>query len=260
MQPDRTTLAVLRIWVLAWLLILIIGAVIFGRRWIGAADPFETYASHRGPVVTVAPGVGAAATGEPARRLERAGRRRRARAAVVAVLLGSTAFDSFANTSWWISTVQDSDLRRRCSGRPAGLLIMIMIVLGTFCGGRGLDGAVRCLPGGLDRATLPRVMAGSLVPIVVGYAIAHYFTLLVVEGQRTALGLSDPLGLGWNVFGTAELGVDARIFEHPTAVAIVQLLAIVARPHPRHRRRPREGGDAAARRPRSGRPVADAAW
>ena len=53
-----------------------------------------------------------------------------------------------------------------------------------------------------------RLMAGSLVPIVIGYAIAHYFTLLVVEGQRTAP--SDPLGLGWNVFGTAERGVDAR--------------------------------------------------
>jgi hypothetical protein len=74
---------------------------------------------------------------------------------------------------------------------------------------------------------LPLIMAGSLVPIVIGYVVAHYFTLLVVEGQRTALGLSDPLGLGWNVFGTAELGVDARIFDHPTAIAIVQLLAIV---------------------------------
>ena len=44
-QPDRTTLPVLRFWVLAWLLILVIGAVIFGRAWFAAADPFETYAS-----------------------------------------------------------------------------------------------------------------------------------------------------------------------------------------------------------------------
>ena len=39
--------------------------------------------------------------------------------AVVAVLLGSTAFDSFANTSWWIATVQNSDLIPGRSGRPA---------------------------------------------------------------------------------------------------------------------------------------------
>jgi len=44
-QPDRTTLAVLRVWALAWLVILVLGAIVFGQRWIGAADPFEVYAS-----------------------------------------------------------------------------------------------------------------------------------------------------------------------------------------------------------------------
>ena len=44
-QPDRTTLAVLRLWALAWLVILVLGAIVFGQRWIGAADPFEAYAS-----------------------------------------------------------------------------------------------------------------------------------------------------------------------------------------------------------------------
>ena len=55
-----------------------------------------------------------------------------------------------------------------------------------------------------------------LVPIVVGYAIAHYATLLIVEGQRVAVNLSDPLGLGWNVFGTADLTVSTAVFSHPT--------------------------------------------
>ena len=43
-QPDRTTLAVLRVWVLGWLILGILGAIVFGRRWIASADPFETYA------------------------------------------------------------------------------------------------------------------------------------------------------------------------------------------------------------------------
>ena len=73
----------------------------------------------------------------------------------------------------------------------------------------------------------PRLMAGSVVPIVIGYAIAHYFTLLVVEGQRTAINWSDPLGLGWNVFGSAGMGVNPAIFDHPTAIAIIQVVAIV---------------------------------
>jgi hypothetical protein len=70
-------------------------------------------------------------------------------------------------------------------------------------------------------------MVGSVVPIVIGYAIAHYATLLVVEGQRTAINWSDPLGRGWNVFGSAEMGVNSAIFNHPTAIAVIQLSAIV---------------------------------
>ena len=47
---------------------------------------------------------------ESAGRPERLAPHRPARPAVVAALLGSTAFDSFANTSWWIQTVQNSDV------------------------------------------------------------------------------------------------------------------------------------------------------
>ena len=65
-------------------------------------------------------------------------------------------------------------------------------------------------------------MVPSVVPIVIGYAIAHYATLLIVEGQRTAINWSDPLGQGWNVFGSAEMGVNAAIFNHPTAIALIQ--------------------------------------
>jgi hypothetical protein len=219
-QPDNTTLVVLRIWALAWLVLGVLGAVIFGRRWIGAADPFATYAStvaqlspwHRSgtQLRLVNPLAGLNAWDPPP-----------GAAAVVAVLLGSTAFDSFANTSWWISTVQDSTFSP-VLWETAGLLIMIMIVLGTF------STAAAWMSRWAGRAAdLPRRMTGSLVPIVIGYAVAHYFTLLFVEGQRTALALSDPLGLGWNIFGTAELGIDARIFQYPTVIAGIQLLAIV---------------------------------
>ena len=67
----------------------------------------------------------------------------------------------------------------------------------------------------------------SLVPIVVGYNLAHDLSLLVLEGQRTAILASDPLGRGWNVFGTAELGVNTGIFDYPDVVAVLQLALIV---------------------------------
>ena len=73
----------------------------------------------------------------------------------------------------------------------------------------------------------PRLMAGSLLPIVLRYVVAHYATLLIVEGQRVAINFSDPLGRGWNIFGSAEMGVNSAIFNHPTAIAATQACAIV---------------------------------
>lgn len=220
-QPDRTTLAVLRVWALAWLVTVILGAIVFGDRWIGAADPLEAYASTvaqlspwrrvKDQLRVVNPLAGLATWRPPP-----------GAAALVGVLLGSTAFDSFANTSWWIRLVQSSDVIT-VVWATGGLLGMITIVLVSFA----LAAAWMGRYGARPAWSYPRRMAGSLVPVVIGYAVAHYATLLVVEGARTAINFSDPLSQGWNVFGSAEMGVNVAIFTHPTAIAVVQLLAIV---------------------------------
>jgi hypothetical protein len=104
-----------------------------------------------------------------------------------------------------------------------GLVTMIAVVAVTF----SLAAAWMGRYGELPARAYPRRMAGSVVPIVVGYAVAHYFTLLVVEGQHTAVLMSDPLSRGWNALGTGHLAVDYGIFDHPTVVATVQAVAIV---------------------------------
>jgi hypothetical protein len=219
-QPDRTTLAVLRLWALAWFVILILGAIVFGQRWIGAADPFEVYASTIAQmsiwrrvgdeVRLVNPLAGLNAWHAPP-----------GATAVVAALLGSTAFDSFTNTTWWIQTVQNSSAPTVLWG-TGGLLAMIVIVFVSF----SLAAAWMGRYGDRPARAYPTLMAGSLLPIVLGYVVAHYATLLIVEGQRTAINFSDPLGRGWNVFGSAEMGVNSAIFNHPTAIAMTQLCAI----------------------------------
>jgi hypothetical protein len=219
-QPERTTLVVLRVWALSWFVTMILGAIVFGQRWIAAADPFEVYASTIAQlsiwrrvgksIRLVNPLAGLSSWAPPA-----------GTPAVVAALLGSTAYDSFTNTTWWIQTVQNSD-QSALAWQTAGLLTMIMIVLVTFSAAAAWMGRYSAE----SPAVYPRLMAGSVVPIVVGYAVAHYATLLIVEGQRTAINFSDPLGRGWNVFGSAEMGVNAGIYNHPTAIALIQLLAI----------------------------------
>jgi hypothetical protein len=220
-QPDRTTLAVLRVWALAWLVILVLGAIVFGQRWIGAADPFEAYAS------TIAQMSIFRRVGDQLRLVNplaglNAWRAPPGATAVVAALLGSTAFDSFTNTSWWIQTVQNSALPTVLWG-TAGLLTMIIIVFVTFSLGAAWMGRY----GDRPAREYPRLMVGSLLPIVLGYVVAHYATLLIVEGQRVAINFSDPLGRGWNTFGSAEMGVNSAIFNHPTGIAVMQACAIV---------------------------------
>jgi len=220
-QPDRTTLAVLRLWALAWFVILILGAIVFGQRWIGATDPFEVYAS------TLAQMSIWRRVGDEVRFVNPLAGLNGWRAppgatAVVAALLGSTAFDSFTNTSWWIQTVQSSSAPTVLWG-TGGLLAMIIIVFVSF----SLAAAWMGRYGDQPARAYPRLMVGSLLPIVLGYVVAHYATLLIVEGQRTAINFSDPLGRGWNVFGSAQMGVNSAIFNHPTAIAMTQLCAIV---------------------------------
>ena len=50
--------------------------------------------------------------------------------------------------------------------------------------------------------------AHTLVPISLAYALAHYMTLIVFEGQQLIAAVSDPFGLGWDLFGTADRKVD----------------------------------------------------
>jgi len=44
--------------------------------------------------------------------------------------------------------------------------------------------------------------AFSLLPIALVYHITHYYTLILTQGVKLVSLLSDPFGVGWNLFGT----------------------------------------------------------
>ena len=73
---------------------------------------------------------------------------------------------------------------------------------------------------------MARSFALTLVPIAIGYHVAHYLVFLLVQGQYIVPLLSDPFGRGWNLFGTAGYRVDialvgARFAWYAAVVAIV---------------------------------------
>jgi hypothetical protein len=66
----------------------------------------------------------------------------------------------------------------------------------------------------------------GLLPIAVGYLIAHYFTYLLIDGQRILIAISDPFQRGWDLFGTA-FHVPTSEFLPPGLVWTIQLAAVV---------------------------------
>lgn len=53
----------------------------------------------------------------------------------------------------------------------------------------------------------------SLVPIAIAYHLAHYLSFLLVNGQALIPLLSDPLGRGWDLFGTRTYEIDSGIVD-----------------------------------------------
>jgi hypothetical protein len=86
-----------------------------------------------------------------------------------------------------------------------GLIASVALVAGFYA--LGSRYAHRFAPD-LSAERLRRGFVHSLVPIALVYVAAHYLTFLLFEGQGIAYLLSDPLGRGWDLFGTASSAVD----------------------------------------------------
>ncbi|MEO7588925.1 MAG: hypothetical protein ABIS84_12965, partial [Arachnia sp.] len=137
------------------------------------------------------------------------------------VLLGSTLFDAVAGSSWWVRAFQDSPLPPRLVG-TVGLVATVALITALF--------HASVLPLRRSGQTLRQAadaLSPGLVPLVAGYFLAHYATMLYLEGQRTAIRMADPLALGWDWFGIAEAGPNLTLLAHPTLIALVTVLFIV---------------------------------
>jgi len=104
----------------------------------------------------------------------------------------------------------------------AGLVGMCLVVALSL----HLASAVSARLAGIPVRGVAAQFAPSLLPIAAGYVVAHYWSLLIFEGQNALIRLSDPLGIGANWLGTGGLTANADLLE-PTLVATIQVVAIV---------------------------------
>jgi hypothetical protein len=158
------------------------------------------------------------------------------RAGAVALLctaIGSTSFDGLSNGTTWKSisphladTFADLGASRAAAvqwSSTLGLAICVLLVsLFYLLGIRGMQ----TVGGGHRAPELAREFAHTLIPIAFAYAFAHYFSLLVTQGQATAYQISDPLGHGADLFGTGDATIDYNVVSSNT-IWYVQVGALV---------------------------------
>jgi hypothetical protein len=148
--------------------------------------------------------------------------------AFVLLLLASVLYDGLSATPAWLQL--ESVLRAKLSGlanaailiRTIGLVGFWFLFLAAYlavCAAMGTAGRRPALE-------VARSFALTLIPIAVGYHVAHYLVFLLIQGQYIIPLASDPFGFGWNLFGTAGYRVDigligARFAWYAAVTAIV---------------------------------------
>jgi hypothetical protein len=222
-DPFGGILGSLGILIVAYTLVQIVGMHLYGRRaWVEHAEAFAVYL---GLIARIAP-VTRDANGRVTLRPPLAGlaeiRPVPGLVAVVMVALGSTTFDGVSRSTWWITWTAGVGGSARPVVFTAGLLATIGLVTLAYTLAMLAAGRVA----GRPWRPLADRFAPSLVPIVLAYVVAHYFSFLLLEGQLGLIRLSDPFGLGWDLFGTADWVVNLALIS-PTTIWYVQVAAIV---------------------------------
>lgn len=218
--PNRADPRVVGTFLVLYAVVQLIAALWFGERWLARGDAFEVYSTLLGRLSPFGRRAdGRLALRNPLRNVATLGDER-GLAAVVVVLIGSTSFDGLSRTEFW---TQGPGAANDTLSGTLGLLAMIAIVGLLYVGGTMLNGLLA-----KDAALLqPDRYAHSVLPIAVAYAVAHYFSLLLIDGQATWILASNPFAQdGVDLFGTYGNAIDYTRISTDT-IAYVQVGAVV---------------------------------
>ena len=218
--PERGDPRVVGTFLVLYAVVQLVAALWLGDRWFSRGDAFEVYSTllarlspwgrrTDGRLVLRNPLSNAATL-----------RDQPGLAAVAIVLIGSTSFDGLSRTEFW--TEGPGAANDTLSG-TLGLLAMIAIVGGLYVAATVLNGVLSD-----DHPwQQPNRYAHSVLPIAVAYAVAHYFSLLLIDGQATWILASNPFGADRvDLFGTYGNAINYTILS-PDTISYVQVGAVV---------------------------------
>jgi hypothetical protein len=142
--------------------------------------------------------------------------------AIAMIAIGSTTFDGFTGTKLWARWITGLSPAASVAVHVTGLLATVVLATCVYALSMRAASAVARTPW----HPLSVRFVHSLMPIAFAYVAAHYFSLLFLEGQTIIVLVSDPFGLGWNLFGTADFGVNLTLLS-PTVIWYFQVSVIV---------------------------------
>ena len=221
---DPASPRALAVWLVGYTVAALAGAAVWGRAWLRRGEGFAALFHLLG---ALAPIHRDDESGRLRIRLPLTGlsgvRPRPGLDALILTVLGSTTFDGVTRLDWW---TRDIVGQRSGWGRTAvytvGLVFTIAVVALVWNVATRLSARIT----GNDPPEVADAYLPSLIPIVVAYAIAHYFSLFVYESFNVVALASDPFGRGWNVFGTIHVEIDYTVLS-TSQIAWVQAGAIV---------------------------------
>ena len=192
---DHTDPPVVGTFLLAYALLVTAAAGVYGEGFFAVGDPFEVYSTLIG---TLAP-----LRGTPLRALARIAPAP-GLVAVLAVWWGSTVFDGVSGVPGWAAGVHAFADR---VGVPAAVLSTAALL-----------GLIAVVAAGyrLTTGAAAPALVSTLVPIAVGYTVAHYASLLITEGPRSLAQLAQP--------GTEG---PSTALPAPVVIAVIQVAAVL---------------------------------
>ncbi len=208
------------LWLTLYTVAMMTGSAVFGRGWVRDADGFGVLFTKIAAIAPFHREQGTWRARSPLAGLATLPTRP-GTVPFVLVVLGSTSFDGFTRSSIWLEVGSNRTGWELTVVNTFGILFVIGVVALVY---RGAIRAMARITGDEERE-LSDAFGPSLVPIAVAYAVAHYFSFLVLEGQTIFIHMSDPFGRGWDLFGTVDYRVDYTWVATET-IAWIQTLAI----------------------------------
>ena len=145
--------------------------------------------------------------------------------AFVILVLSTVSFDGLSKTFWWLSLVEKNPLEypgrtEMMLPNTLGLCITFLVFFSAFY-------AVQRITSWLNtEAQETSSFIYSMIPIAFGYHFAHYLPTFIVDIQYALIALSDPFGIGWNLFGTTDWVVSSSYLANYDSAVFIWYLQI----------------------------------